>query len=94
MKYNFKNQYQNNYTCDLCRLSLDNQEHLMKYKVLQHQKHKNQIWRYLTMWKKINPVSKLLKIICNGREALLKLAEDGKSLWYHSCLGGITIVPF
>ena len=36
MKCNFKNQFKENYTCDLCNEDLDNQEHLLKCKVLQH----------------------------------------------------------
>ena len=80
VKNNFKNQYQNNYLCDLCKIEDETQEHLLKCKVLQHfipeLKTTNII--YMDMFgtiEKLIPASSLMYKVCKERESLLKLTE-------------------
>ena len=86
MKCNFKNQYKDDYTYDLCKLKLDNQEHLLQCKVLQHfiPETVNTNIKYEDMFddsvEKIILASKLLHKVCIERESLLKLNEDLKQL--------------
>ena len=85
MKCNFKNQFKNNYTCDLCKINMDNQEHLLECKVLQHfvPEIQNTHVKYKDIFgnvEKIIPAAKLLYKVYNEREALLKIEEDMKAL--------------
>ena len=84
MKCNFKNQFKENYTCDLCNTDLDNQEHLLKCKVLQHfiPEILNSNINYEDMFdsvEKIIPASELLHKVCKERDQLLEIIEDSRS---------------
>ena len=78
VKCNFKNNFNHNYICDLCKVEEDSQEHLLKCKVLQHFVPEIQISnvRYEDIFgntEEIIEASKLLKKVCKEREELLKL---------------------
>ena len=86
MKCTFKNQFKDNYACDLCKLKLDNQEHLLQCKDLQHfvPETVNTNIKYEDIFddnvEKVISASKLLNKVCSERESLLKLNEDLKHL--------------
>ena len=84
VKCNFKTQYKMNYLCDLCKQEDENQEHLLKCKVLLHfvPELKDTIVQYKDIFGNIDEVkeaSKLLYKVCKEREALLELCEDNQS---------------
>ena len=80
VKCNFKNNFNENYICDLCKVEEDSQEHLLQCKVLQHfvpEILKSKV-RYEDIFGSIDQIieaSKLLKKICKEREELLKVNE-------------------
>ena len=80
VKCNFKNQYNGNYICDLCKIEDDTQEHLLQCKVLQYfvpEILSSNVW-YEDIFgniDKIIPASKLLNKVCKERDLLLKLNE-------------------
>ena len=80
VKCNFKNQYNGNYICDLCKIEDDTQEHLLQCKVLQYfvPEILSSNVRYEDIFgniDKIIPASKLLNKVCRERDLLLKLNE-------------------
>ena len=84
VKCNFKTQYKMNYLCDLCKQEDENQEHLLKCKVLLHfvPELNNTTVQYKDIFGNIDEVkeaSKLLYKVCKEREALLELCEDNQS---------------
>ena len=76
VKCNFKNQYQKNLLCDLCKIEEDSQEHLLKCKVLEHfvPEIKETEIAYKDIFgtiEKMIPASRLLLKFCKEREYLL-----------------------
>ena len=80
VKCNFKTQFKTNYICDLCKQEDEDQEHLLKCKVLIHfvPELKNTTVQYKDIFGNINQIkeaAKLLFKVCKEREALIELSE-------------------
>ena len=80
VKCNFKSQYKTNYLCDLCKYEDEDQEHLLKCKVLIHfvPELENTAVEYKYIFGDINHVkeaAKLLFKVCKEREAPLEICE-------------------
>ena len=83
-KCNFKNQYKNNYLCDLCKVDNESQEHLLKCQVLMHfvPELENTKVEYKHIFGSIDEVkeaAKLLFKVCKERETLLNLCEPNQN---------------
>ena len=76
VKNNYRNKFQNDLLCFLCRAEIDNNEHLLKCRVLQNKiSEVNSDATYMDLFgttEKIVKAGKLLSKVCAEREAIMK----------------------
>ena len=82
VKNNFKNQYGQALSCDLCKIEIDSQEHLLKCKVLEHLAPEIELRKHVQYAhifgspSEVIQISKLFSKLCQEREKTLQMFNN------------------